>query len=193
LEVIIKIKSYHHGNLAHDIVQTAVVLIEKQGIEHLSLRHAAALCGVSATAVYRHFANKEDLLLACATEGEARLARAMRQPTKGLRRELEQIGIGYLKFAYKHPKLFAFMFTADLSRASAAQVAVFLESYQHLRDVVDRGVDDGIFGGSVDMVTAKAWSLVHGLASLVIAGQIPVRNLDEYLKLAQAVFAVTIE
>lgn len=187
-----KSDSYHHGHLAYDIVKTAILLIEKYGIERVSLRHAATLCNVSATAVYRHFASKDQLLLACATEGYSRLARAMKTKIPHVDLELNQLGIGYLTFAYKHQHLFTFMFNADLSGASPEQQMVFLDSYQYLRDVVERGVNEGIFIGSVDVVTAKAWSLVHGLASLVISKRIPVDNFGEYMNLAQAVFAGSI-
>jgi AcrR family transcriptional regulator len=187
------LNSYHHGNLAHEILETAILLIEKDGIEKLSLRQAAAICNVSAAAVYRHFGSKDELLMACATEGYARLSHAMKVSSPDLRRELDEIGIRYLSFAYKHPKLFTFMFNADLSQATNEQQMVFLQSYQRLREVIEKGLKEGIFMGSVDTITAKAWSLVHGFATLVIAGRLAVDNFANYLKLAQEVFASSIE
>lgn len=183
---------YHHGNLGHDAVITAIALIERSGIENLSLRTVATTCGVSATAIYRHFADKHCLLLACATEGYRRLAVAMKEASKpfghDVQQELNHLGMGYLTFAYQHPKLFTFMFSADLSAASPEQMMVFLESYQNLRRVAEKGVVAGVFIGDVDTVTCRAWSLVHGFATLVITNRIPISSVEEFAKLARDIF-----
>ena len=55
-------KPYHHGNLRNSLIEVGISLIHKEGVEHLSLRRVASLCGVSQAAPYAHFANKEALL-----------------------------------------------------------------------------------------------------------------------------------
>ncbi len=51
---------YHHGNLKQDLILVGLKLIEQDGIAHLSLRKAAAMCGVSHAAPKSHFQNKEE-------------------------------------------------------------------------------------------------------------------------------------
>ena len=51
---------YHHGNLKQDLILAGLKLIEQDGIAHLSLRKAAAMCGVSHAAPKSHFQNKEE-------------------------------------------------------------------------------------------------------------------------------------
>lgn len=55
-------KSYHHGNLKEALIRAGIEMINKDGLEGLSLRKAASACGVSHNAPYSHFRNKEDYL-----------------------------------------------------------------------------------------------------------------------------------
>ncbi|MFO7551396.1 MAG: helix-turn-helix domain-containing protein, partial [Haliea sp.] len=72
-------KSYHHGNLRAELLDTAVEELETQGVEALSLRALARGIGVSQTAPYRHFSDKGDLLAAMATVGYRRLLSSLRE------------------------------------------------------------------------------------------------------------------
>ncbi len=58
----VNIKSYHHGDLRSALVEEGLRLLAASDAEHLSLREIARNAGVSATAVYRHFPDKEALL-----------------------------------------------------------------------------------------------------------------------------------
>src|ERR1700736_4460417 len=60
---------YHHGNLRRALVDEAVRTMRKSGVGALTLRGAGAALGVSRTALYRHFADKDALLAAVAREG----------------------------------------------------------------------------------------------------------------------------
>src|ERR1041384_6768453 len=60
---------YHHGDLRRALLDEAVATIRAEGVEGLTLREIGARLGVSRTALYRHFADKEALLEAVATEG----------------------------------------------------------------------------------------------------------------------------
>src|SRR5215468_2671037 len=60
---------YHHGNLRRALLDEALATIAADGPEALTLREIGARLGVSRTALYRHFADKEALLEAVATEG----------------------------------------------------------------------------------------------------------------------------
>ncbi len=64
--------TYHHGNLRKSLLDRAAYVIAEQGIENLSLRALARDLGVSHAAPARHFADKNDLLHALATEGNDR-------------------------------------------------------------------------------------------------------------------------
>jgi AcrR family transcriptional regulator len=73
------------------------------------LREAARRVGVSATAAYRHFANKEELLASVAAEGFRELAAAMEWGATGSD-PLGGVGVAYFDFALQKPGLFRLMF-----------------------------------------------------------------------------------
>jgi len=110
-----EIDNYHHGNLRSALIGTALNALEQDGPAALSLRALARSVGVSATAVYRHFANKDDLLAAIATEGFEGLsaemtARLAQEPDADTLRRLVILGEGYVNYAVAHPAHYRLMF-----------------------------------------------------------------------------------
>jgi len=61
--------TYHHGDLPSTLLATATAMITEHGVEALSLRKLAERIGVSRTAAYHHFKDKNDLLCAIAAQG----------------------------------------------------------------------------------------------------------------------------
>src|SRR3989344_5606520 len=72
-------RAYHHGDLRNALIDAGLTALEAQDASELSLRALARELGVSANAVYRHFADKEALLSALAAEGLRRFAREQRE------------------------------------------------------------------------------------------------------------------
>ena len=70
-------RPYHHGNLPNALRAAARAILDEDGPDVVGLRETARRVGVSPTAAYRHFANKEDLLASVAAEGFRELAAAM--------------------------------------------------------------------------------------------------------------------
>ena len=68
-----KDRPYHHGDLRGALILEAISQVEAVGMEHLSLRSVAHEVGVSPSAAYHHFADKDALLTAVALEGVAQL------------------------------------------------------------------------------------------------------------------------
>src|SRR5689334_19621575 len=101
-------RSYHHGDLHSALLLTAGKMLEKEGLEALTLREVARRAGVSHSAPYRHFAEREALLAALAAEGFERLGAAQRKAAEagGLR----AMGEAYVAFALENPQRFRLMF-----------------------------------------------------------------------------------
>ena len=55
---------YHHGNLKPALIDAGIRIINKEGEQGLSLRKVAAACGVSHSAPYAHYKDKDELLSA---------------------------------------------------------------------------------------------------------------------------------
>ena len=158
--------AYHHGDLRPSLIQAATELLEQEGISGLSLRQAARRAGVSHAAPYRHFPNREALLAAVAAQGYARLGESLRAAA---RRGSREMGEAYVRFALERPHLYRLMFGGMLKIADHPELRQHaLRAYEGLTDVFS------VVGGERRAETAAAaWSLVHGLASLLLAGHFP--------------------
>ena len=106
--------TYHHGNLRAELLDTAVEQLRTSSVEDLSLRALAREIGVSQTAPYRHFADKNELLAAMATRGYRELVRALHDAgetaSDSPRQELYAFAHAYVTYASNHPQMFKLMF-----------------------------------------------------------------------------------
>jgi AcrR family transcriptional regulator len=97
------------SNLRGALRAATRAILDESGPDAVRLREAARRVGVSATAVYRHFSNKEDLLASVAAEGFRALAAAMETgATESYR--LGGVGLAYFDFALQKRGLFRLMF-----------------------------------------------------------------------------------
>jgi AcrR family transcriptional regulator len=161
--------TYHHGDLKAAVLAAASEILAKQGLAALSLREVARRAGVSHNAPYRHFPNRDSLLAELAAEGFRRLRSAM----AGKRGR--EMGEAYVRFALDNPALFRLMFSGQLpSESHPALRAAGTATYHSLVEAFrgQPGVPDA------DKTAAAAWSLVHGLAQLLLDGHFPGRGKD---------------
>jgi len=176
-------EAYHHGDLRNALISSAVRLIEQGGEAAFSLREAARDVGVSANAAYRHFDDKSALLTAAAAGGLERLARrmlkAMDRAAQSGRKEaptiarFKAVGRAYVEFAMAHPELFRLMFSGSgvACLTSAAAGVATPTPWELLGRSLDALVADGLLPADRrEGAELKAWSVVHGFASLALAG-----------------------
>ncbi|GJE12126.1 MULTISPECIES: TetR/AcrR family transcriptional regulator [Methylobacterium] len=161
--------AYHHGDLRAALVSTALDLLETGGAAALSLRAAARACGVSAMAPYRHFADKEELLEAVAARGFADLAAVLGAADAGAQgaQALAAQGAAYVTFACRHPALFRLMFTRPCRDPVGSEAYRILER---------RAAALAGSGMPAEDLTLAAWSLVHGLAALILDRRVPLEG-----------------
>lgn len=169
-------RAYHHGDLRAALIDAALTLVGEGAGEAMSLREAARRAGVSATAVYRHFADKDALLGAVATAGLARLGAAQRaayDAAGGGAAGFNATGVAYVRFALANPALFRLIFAQPAGDATAQDkgsggdddaMTFLLANAAALAPV---GVDGRVFA-------LQAWSVAHGLAMLMLDGAVPV-------------------
>src|ERR1700756_3659495 len=98
-------KPYHHGDLRRALLDEALRTIQTHGVEHLTLRSVGERLGVSRSALYRHFADKQSLLATVGMEGFRKLGQALaitwEESGRG-RIGFEAMGRAYLQFAVAH-------------------------------------------------------------------------------------------
>lgn len=186
-------ESYHHGDLRAALLEAAVELIDEVGLPKLSLRECARRAGVSHAAPYRHFADKNALLLAIAVQGYERLYEAGRDAMEGLtdaRERLDAYGIAYVRFAIENPVQYRAMFSMDLITPDEQQQRVGAMAFDLL---VDAASEADSHDTDPRLAALAAWALPHGLAMLILDGRVGedvVGTTDDAEELARALFAV---
>ncbi len=180
-------RPYRHGNLPNAMRSAARAILDEAGPEGVGLRETARRVGVSATAAYRHFSSKEDLLASVAAEGFRELVAAMEAAVKGPD-PLIGLGLAYVEFALQKRGLFRLMFGPIL--VERAKYPALNEAADAAFDYVQR-IASGVEGGSSEeSASAMAtWGLVHGLSALFIDGLVPesrARDLAEQILQAGA-------
>ncbi|WP_231738924.1 TetR/AcrR family transcriptional regulator [Novosphingobium sp. FSW06-99] len=172
-------RGYHHGDLRAALVAEGLRLLALRDAESLSLREIARNVGVSATAVYRHFPDKGALMAALAVEGLKQLGTvqaAASQAAGGGTPGFAATGRAYVRFALDNPALFRLIFASPALGIDCARepIDTSLPGELLLANAVRLAAEDG---GQAGVRAVRAWALVHGLAMLMLEGQIPV-DLD---------------
>ncbi|MDX3905863.1 MAG: TetR/AcrR family transcriptional regulator [Pigmentiphaga sp.] len=185
-------RTYRHGDLRRALLDAGVELARQGGPSAVVLREATRRAGVVPNAAYRHFANREDLLMAVRAAALSQLAQAMEAELDRVdgdssaadhaRASLRAVGRGYLRFARAEPGLFRTAFVSvdgppaapDAPDAAKAGKSG-LNPFQLLAGALDRMAEAGLLTPQRRFAAEYlAWSAVHGLAMLVIDG--PLRS-----------------
>jgi AcrR family transcriptional regulator len=169
-------RAYHHGDLRSALIEAGMRLIEFSDADQLSLREVAREVGVSAAAVYRHFPDKGAFLAALAVEGLDRLGAAQRTAAAeaGYGPEgFNASGRTYVRFALKHPALFKMIMSHTPQVDHFAVDATSVSSpMRWLRSSVAALAPERATAEQHRQAALRAWSKVHGLAMLMLDGQI---------------------
>ncbi len=167
---------YHHGDLKRTLVHAGEQIIEKNGVNGLSLREVAKAAGVSHTAPYRHFHDKADLLAAIAvvgfekvTNSASEAARAHEDPKK----QFTEAAIQYVLFGVRHPQMANLLFggVINMKKAPKALKQASWAAFELVEAIINNGKKAGVFKdiSTIDLAVT-GWSGVHGLAQLINGG-----------------------
>jgi len=175
-------RAYHHGDLRSALIEAGLATLEDTGLDSISLRELARSVGVSPTAVYRHFPDKQALLTALGREALRLLGEAQRFAADEAGGGMEGFGAtgrAYVRFAIAHPGLFRLAFTHGPSAIDLTseddEAARLLVAYA--KELTDGSPE------AVRRLTLQAWSVAHGLAMLMLDGRLPPEDaiIDEVI------------
>jgi len=172
-------KPYHHGDLRRALLGEALRTIETQGVEHLTLRTVGARLGVSRSALYRHFADKQSLLATVGKEGFSKLRQALADAWEGNghgRIGFEAKHRAYVQFGVAHPSYYRVMFGGFIESAAKDDhfTSEARSAFQVLVDALIEQQNAGDIRRDDPVLMARfVWALVHGTVMLFIDGQLP--------------------
>jgi AcrR family transcriptional regulator len=179
--------SYHHGDLHDALLKAAETVLERDGVQGLTLRAAAREAGVSHAAPTHHFGDMTGLLSELAAVGFRRFGAALREAASKrttAHARLDAMGVAYVTFARSYPGLFMLMFRSErLDFERPALRDAMTESNAALATGVGAHLGEAVaparltLGQAAEMV--RAWSIVHGFAVLLLD-----HRLDRFLPLS---------
>jgi AcrR family transcriptional regulator len=177
---------YHHGDLRQTMIDAAVATVAESGPAAVSMRGLAAAAGVSHAAPVHHFGDKTGLFTAVAVEGYDRMADELWGVWEETGDFLE-VGVRYVHFALNNPGHFDVMFRTDLLNEHDAElVRARTRAYATITEpltVLGRAPDPA----TLYVASLASWSIVHGLATLILSGNLPEIDLSDPDALAREV------
>jgi len=184
-------EQYHHGDLEVALITTARKFVKKNGLESLSLRQIANEIGVSPSAAYHYFPDRNSLLSALgfslfeelADYQERELAKVPGASARAARERFRNLGRTYFDWAIRESHFFNLMFSDFcLIESSMDQAREENRAYQTLihclDDLVETGLMDKKVRGSAELLS---WSVVHGTTSLIVSGHLDSEDFERAL------------
>jgi AcrR family transcriptional regulator len=183
--------NYHHGNLESALVGAAITLVRKYGPDQLSLRAVSAEIGVSPSASYHHFRDKDALVTAIsnvlfdrlATMQEKAIAKIKGNGATASIEKFEEMGNAYFAWATSEPNLYRLMF--------GGYCEINMEEHDSKAwNLLREGLDELMAHGVIDKSARNGgevivWSAVHGASSLAIEGLMSSSDFPMVLKSIQ--------
>jgi len=173
-------RGYHHGALAEAMLDRALAVVRAEGADRLSLRGVTHDLGVSPSAAYNHFSDKDALLAAVASCGIAALDERMSRAIAAHPGDADEAAIGrfaalgraYIRFAVDEPHLFRLLFGPECIplKDDSQDSPPYLKLVAALDELDRRGL---LRAGTRDGLDLVVWAATHGTACLIASGLLP--------------------
>lgn len=165
------------GEVETAILGAARDLLAEKGLQGLSMRTVAQRVGVSATAIYHYFENKDALVGSVVQSGFHRFGEYMEQAMdlhpKGSLARVRAVGEAYLRFALENQAYFRVLFSLQHPDPHALEDLPEGGGYGLLRQAVSEAMDAGTMRRvDPDLMVMFLWSLTHGLLTISMACRI---------------------
>lgn len=180
-------KSYHHGDLKNALIKAGSEILAQDGVSGLSLRKVAQKAGVSHTAPYTHFTDKQALIAAISTEGFRQLYDQVIAVSAAYAddpiQQLLETAWTYVQFAINDSDQFKIMFSSVLEKEKDYPdfVEMSQKNFRHIVTIVETCQKIGLLrDGPRELTAVSVWSAVHGLIALLLDGQISHTVLEKF-------------
>lgn len=192
--------SYHHKNLKEELIENGLRILDEDGYDRFSMRKVAKACGVSQTAPYRHFKNKESLVRAIITHAYRKfddvLEEAVQMYPNDADKQLREMAFLYVKFFVENPEYLKFLFFSDVNQKMGIKNSEALnfggvnQPYRTFVKTVEsyQAEEQAKYGGrpmDLNALTLACWGLAHGIALLITRDNVPFGG--DSLKLARKI------
>jgi AcrR family transcriptional regulator len=191
-------KKYHHGDLKNALIRAGADILAKEGLGGISLRKVAKRAGVSHSAPYAHFKDRQSLIAAISTEGFRQLYEQLNAAfyahADDPEAQLVESAWAYIQFALNNADTFKIMFSGVLEKEKdyPSFVEISGKTFERVVKIVQVCQHAGVLGQAPsELVAVSLWGQVHGIISLVLEGQITHRVLDRFTLRDILLFAIS--
>ncbi|MDN6900678.1 TetR/AcrR family transcriptional regulator [Oenococcus sicerae] len=165
-------------NTRDKIIETTIKIIENKGIDSVNMRDLGTEIGLSRGAVYRHFKNKDDLLVTIAVQSFAELSTRLSKLIPGnSQAQLINLLNDYYRFGTEHPSIYDLMLKRKWTTAEYRDLRpVAMRPLEILREFIPNTIDSAI-----------VFSFIHGLIELTNSDHVEAeKGLDDHQLLISA-------
>jgi AcrR family transcriptional regulator len=164
------VRGYHHRRLKAAALVAVRDAVEANGHTEVSMRDLAQRLGVVPSALYRHFANREALLLQLADVIHGELFRDLEDLIGGFAEPLDAMaagGVHFLRFARDHANLFRMMYDDSVVHSTASNPALpALQATYEALFVLGAKAWPKCDGTQVRLRLIAYWSTLFGYATV---------------------------
>ncbi len=170
--------TYHHGDLRHAIILSALEILDADGVDAVSIRAVARRAGVSHSAPANHFRDRGALLTALAVHLfhalNEKIESDFASAPSNLRERVQSFTRMLIDFGLKQPNRYRLLWRRDLLDDTDGQLQTEMDTlYDRLADEIHRvGVGKRF---DRDTYAVALWSMVHGYVSLRLDGNLESR------------------
>lgn len=169
-------------SLKNEILEVSRDLLVEHGLGHLSMRNIAKRANVTATSIYLHFDNKDDLLLTLVEQSIAHLKEHLLSEiddSKDLIKQLEDLARRYVRFALDHPKEYEIIYMVrpeEMPKYPKKKFEQIRSAYELLAEIIDEGRQEDLIDVENPMISAYTlWAQLHGVVSVILSKRLDTR------------------
>ena len=179
-------------SLREEILDVSKELLLKHGFSKISMRKIAKKADVTATSIYLHFENKDDLLLVLVEESIANLNKVLRSAldeTASPIEQLESLADAYVGYAMENPQEYEIIYMVrpeEMPKYPKEKFQLVREIYELLAGIIERGKERNLFDVEDPLVSAYTlWAQIHGVVSVILGKRLDTRvPIERFLDLA---------
>ncbi len=169
-------------SLKQQIVDAARQVLLSDGYRNFSLRKIARAIDVSATSIYLHFENKDDLVHTLMEEAIERLNNRLEVSTvehEDPIAKLKELAYEYVGFALDNPREYQVIYlisSDEMSRYPKEKFRKARKGYEIVTQVLEEGVRSGLIAEDQPRIAAYTfWAQLHGVMSVVLSQRLDTR------------------
>ena len=176
-------------NLREKILEEAIGILYRDGVERITMRALAAALGYSPATLYRYFRSKQELIREIALHGFMRLEETI-EASASVEDPLDaavDCMRRYIDFGLANPQLYRLMFQEfDVESYSERERAHRELTWVFARSLHIRAIESDVFRrGDPDAQTSATWSTLHGFLMLAFTQRLPSPSAEHSIRLSE--------